>query len=41
MKFTSLEDILACLEEEKNEIIVYNSIIESAYKPIEKMISIS
>jgi hypothetical protein len=41
MKFTSLEDILACLEEEKNEVSVYNSIIESAYKPIEKMISIS
>ena len=41
MKFTTLEDILACLEEEKNEITVYNSLIESAYKPIEKMISIS
>ena len=41
MKFTSLEDILACLEEDKNEITVYNSILESAYKPIEKMISIS
>ena len=40
MKCTELKDIYNALLEEKNEILVSENLIELAYKPIEKMISV-